>query len=123
MEPSAEVRTLISRVLSWEDADVGFDTAIAGIPPELRGQRPPGLPYSPWEILEHLRRTQRDILEFCRNPDYRELSWPEDYWPTSPVPASDAAWDESVRQFLEDRKALQQLAADPKVDLASEIPH
>jgi hypothetical protein len=119
----AAVRELIGRLLAWEDAHVGFDTAVADIPPALRSQQPSGLPYSAWQLLEHLRRAQHDILEFCRNPNYKELKWPDDYWPSSATPPSAAAWDESVAQFRTDRRALQQLAADVKVDLAARIPH
>lgn len=123
MTSDAPLREQLVRLLAWEDAHVGFDTAIADIPADRRGVQPAGLPYSPWQLLEHLRRTQRDILEFCLNPRYRELNWPEDYWPATPAPASPAAWDDSIREFQRDRKALQQLAEDPKVDLAARIPH
>lgn len=123
MKDEALLREQLSRLLAWEDAHVGFDTAVDGISAELRGQRPSNLPYSPWQLVEHLRVTQRDILEFCRNPNYKELKWPDDYWPPSAAPPSPAAWDESIRQFRQDRKALQQLAADPQVDLAARIPH
>jgi hypothetical protein len=81
------------------------------------------LPYSPWQIVEHIRITQRDILDFCVNPDYEEMNWPADYWPTSAAPPDDAAWDESIRQYKADRAALQQLAADTSLDLTSRIPH
>ena len=123
MNHNALLRDQLSRLLAWEDAHVGFDTAVADMPADLRGKQPAGLPYSAWQLLEHLRRAQRDILEFCRNPNYQELKWPEDYWPSSPAPSSPAAWDESVRQFREDREALQQLANDQTVDLATRIPH
>ena len=123
MKDDALLREQLGRLLAWEDAHVGFDSAVDGISAELRGQRPSNLPYSPWQLVEHLRVTQRDILEFCRNPNYKELKWPDDYWPPSAAPPSPAAWDESIRQFRQDRKALQQLAADPQVDLAARIPH
>jgi len=123
MKDDALLREQLGRLLAWEDAHVGFDTAVDGISAELRGQRPSNLPYSPWQLVEHLRVTQRDILEFCRNPNYQELKWPDDYWPPSAAPPSPAAWDESIRQFRQDRKALQQLAADRQVDLAARIPH
>jgi hypothetical protein len=74
-------------------------------------------------LLEHLRLTQHDILEFCRNPNYQELTWPDDYWPSSPAPASPEDWDHSIARYLEDREALQRLANDPKVDLTAQIPH
>jgi uncharacterized damage-inducible protein DinB len=117
------IRELLARALAWQDAHVSFDKAIAGIPRELRGRQPADLPYSPWQLLEHLRITQRDILDFCRNPHYKELEWPAEYWPSSPEPPSDKAWDESVRGFVDDRKTLQQLASDTSVDLDGKIPH
>ena len=119
----APFRELLGRIQDWEDAHAGFDTAVAGIPAELRGRQPEGVPYSPWQLVEHLRRAQEDILEFCRNPNYKERQWPADYWPASPAPPSAKAWDESIRQFRKDRQALQKLAADRKVDLAAKIPH
>lgn len=122
MSSDASLRELLSRLLAWEDAHVGFEAAVADIPADLRGKQPSGLPYSPWQLVEHLRRTQHDILEFCRNPNYQELKWPDDYWPPSPGPAP-GAWNESIGQFRKDRSALQQLAADPKVELAARIPH
>jgi hypothetical protein len=117
------LREQLQRLLDWEEAHVGFDTAVTDIPAEVRGKRPPGLPHSPWEILEHMRRTQHDILEFCRNPNYQELTWPDDYWPSSAAPPSAKAWDESIRQFGDDRRALQELAADTTIDLGAKIPH
>jgi uncharacterized damage-inducible protein DinB len=116
------VRELLARLLAWEDAHVGFDEAVANIPAELRGKRPRGA-QSLWELVEHLRITQHDILDFCLNPEYRERQWPDDYWPPSPAPPSASAWTESIRQFQQDRKALQQLAADRSLDLHARIPH
>ena len=123
MTPDAALRDLLGALLSWEDAHAGFEAAVAGIPTELRGMQSAGVPYSPWQLVEHLRRAQHDILDFCRNPDYEELNWPEDYWPESPAPPSAAAWDESIARFLADRDALRRLAADRSVDLAARIPH
>jgi hypothetical protein len=102
-------------LLEWEDAHTSFDSAVANLPGRLRGQQPAGLPYSPWSLVEHLRITQHDILDFCVNPKYQELRWPDDYWPQSPMPGSGAAWDDSIKQFQRDR--------DPKLDLESRIPH
>jgi uncharacterized damage-inducible protein DinB len=119
----SQIRELLATALAWEDAHVGFKKAVAGIPPKLRGTEPAGLSHSPWQLLEHLRITQRDILDFCRDPDYAERKWPDDYWPSSSGPPSDDAWDASVRSFTDDRRALQQLAADTSVDLNARIPH
>jgi hypothetical protein len=123
MTYDSESRELLGRVLSWQDAHVGFEEAVADLPPGLRGGQPAGLPHSPWQLLEHLRIAQHDILDFCRNPHYTDPKWPDDYWPPSPAPPSAEAWDASVRQFLDDREALRRLAEDPGIDLGARIPH
>ena len=117
------LREQLARLLDWEDAHTGFASAVAGLPEPLRGKQPAGLPYSPWQLLEHLRITQRDILEFCEDPNYRERSWPKDYWPASAAPPSGKSWEESVRAFENDRAALQRLSRNPSVNLESAIPH
>ena len=117
------LRTQLSRALDWHEAHAGFDKAIEGIPPELRGSTPPGLPHSPWQILEHLRIAQHDILDFCVNPAYTEKKWPDDYWPKSPAPPTAQAWDESVAAYRKDREAMKQLVTNPGIDLNARIPH
>lgn len=117
------IRQHLAAVLSWKDAHVDFATAVDGIPPEARGTRPEHVPYSAWQLIEHIRIAQRDILEFCRNPDYQEKTWPDDYWPASPDPPDAAAWDASIRAYQDDRAGLERLAADPMVDPAATIPH
>lgn len=123
METHAHLRDLLARLLTWEDAHVSFDTAVAGIPVAHRGTVPSGLPHSPWQLVEHLRRAQHDILDFCVNPAYEELRFPDDYWPLSAAPPSEAAWDESIDAVRRDRGALQQLARDARIDLSAQIPH
>jgi uncharacterized damage-inducible protein DinB len=123
MSHDTAVREMLARVLSWQDAHVGFERALDGWPVDLRGATPDGAPYSAWQLLEHLRIAQHDILDFCLNPGYREMEWPKDYWPASAAPPSAAAWDESVAQFLADREAVQALAADTSRDLEATIPH
>ena len=120
---NSELRDHVARLLDWQEAHGGFDKAVGDLPEPLRGRVPQGLPYSPWQLVEHMRITQHDILDFCRNPAYQEVSWPDDYWPRSPAPPSAAAWDETLRRFREDRIALQRLARDPAIDLAARIPH
>ncbi len=116
------MREIVARLLDWEDAHAGFDKVLEGLHRDFRGQAPAGLPYSPWQLLEHLRITQADILDFCLNPDYRERSWPDDYWPKNASPPSAAAWNESVAGFRQDREALKRIALDPKVDLLAKVP-
>jgi uncharacterized damage-inducible protein DinB len=117
------LRELVAKLLAWEDAHVGFDAAVADLAPDHRGVRPAGVPWSAWQLVEHLRIAQEDILDFCRNPDYREMKWPDDYWPTSPEPPSTDAWTASLERFVADRRALQQLAADPSINLGARIAH
>ena len=117
------VREQLTRLLAWTDAHVGFDAAVAGLPPALMGTQPAGLPYSPWQLVEHMRRTQHDILDFCVNPRYKDKKWPDDYWPGSSEPPSDAAWEESVASYVRDRDALKQLVSDPTTDLYAKVPH
>lgn len=123
MADDTPYREQVRKLLDWEDAHVGFDAAVAGIPVALRGKAPRNVPHSPWQLVEHLRITQHDILDFCRNVDYTEMTWPDDYWPRTPTPPTAAAWTRSVRQFREDRAAMQQLAMDPGIDLTARIPH
>ena len=86
---SAALREQLRRILSWQDAHVGFEKAVEGLAPKHRGVRVSGFPHSAWELVEHLRITQRDILDFCRDPSYEEPTWPDDYWPSSPQPPSE----------------------------------
>jgi len=123
MEADIPVREHVKQLLDWGDAHVTFEAAVADIPRQLRGRQPPGLPYSPWQLIDHIRRAQWDILDFCRNANYQELKWPDDYWPRAAEPETPAAWDECISQFLVDRKELQDLAMTPRIDLASRIPH
>ena len=123
MTIDTSLREHLGRLLAWEDAHAGFDSAIKDLPPAHRATVPKGLPYSAWQLIEHLRITQHDILDFCVNADYKEKEWPRDYWPASAEPPSAKAWDESVRQYRGDRQKLQELAADPAIDLAATIPH
>ena len=123
MTAAAALREQLSSILSWKDAHAGFDKAVDGLPPHLRGVRVKGFPHSAWELLEHLRLAQFDILDFSRNANYHELKWPDDYWPKSPEPPTETAWDESLAAFRKDRAEMQALAADESIDLFAKIPH
>ena len=121
--PSAALRAQLRRILAWQDAHVGFEKSVEGLSPKLRGVRVVGFPHSAWELLEHMRITQHDILDFCRNAGYTEMTWPDDYWPKSAEPPSERAWDDSIAAFRDDRAALEALAADESIDLFATIPH
>ncbi len=123
MDRDQLLRTHVGKLLEWEDAHLSFDRAIEGFPPDLRGVAPAGLPYSAWQLLEHLRLTQLDILDFCRKSDYVDPASIDEYWPKTAYPPTTAAWDESLRSFRQDRDALKTLASDRSVDLFAKIPH
>jgi uncharacterized damage-inducible protein DinB len=115
------IRELLAKTLAAEDAHAGFDTAVADIPEQYRGQRAGA--HSVWELVEHLRLAQHDILDFSRNSNYQEMEWPKDYWPSTPAPPSSASWDESLEAFRRDREALRHMALDTSLDLTQKIPH
>lgn len=123
MNQDTAIREQAAKLLDWGDAHVTFEKAVAGIAPKLRGVVPPGLEHSAWQLVEHLRIAQADILEFCRSAKYKERKWPDDYWPKSSAPRTAAAWKASVAAFRRDRRAVQQLAKDRTIDLFAPIPH
>jgi len=106
-----------------QGAHLNFDEAVAGFPVELRGVKPKGAPHTPWQLLEHLRLAQWDILDFSRNPAYQEMKFPDDYWPKTEAPPDAAAWDRSIEQFRRDLKSMEELISDPRLDLTARIPH
>jgi uncharacterized damage-inducible protein DinB len=119
--PTDAIRDHLVRVLDWEEAHVGFDKAIDGIPADKRGAVPAGFEHSPWQLLEHMRLAQDDILEFCVNANYHHnLKWPDDYWP-QPAPASDAAWSRSIDSFKRKREKMKALAREIE-DLTANVP-
>ena len=121
-ESTRAFRDHLERVLDWEEAHVGFDKAVDGIPLDKRGARAPGLEHSPWQLLEHIRIAQDDILDFCVNAKYEHtMTWPDDYWPTDPAPPSQQAWTESIASYVRARKALKGLARDVE-DLTATVP-
>lgn len=121
MGENDRLRANLVALLDWKDAHVSFDAAVAGIPEELCGLRPERLPYSIWELVEHMRLCQRDILDFCTDPDYVEP--PVDrYFSPDIAPSTREAWDESLEGYRSDRAALKRLASDPAIDLFAAVP-
>ena len=123
MNDEKALREQLVKLLDFEEAHVGFDRAVKGSPARLRGKVPAGGEHSLWQLLEHLRIAQADILEFCRTAKYKVKKWPDDYWPASPAPRSGAVWTKSIADYRRDRKAFQRLAANTKIDLHAAIPH
>jgi hypothetical protein len=122
-QPTTSLRQHLANLLRMKGAHLTFHAAVTGFPAGLRGVTPPGAPHSAWQLLEHMRLAQQDILDFCRNPDYQEKKFPDDYWPATDAPASAKAWDTAVEQFEADLKEIQALMADTKHDLLAPIPH
>jgi len=104
-------------------AHADFDAAVSDLPSQLPGKKPKGAPYTAWQLLEHLRLAQWDILEFSRDPKHVSPKWPDGYWPKTEAPPSAAAWNNSVRSFRADLKAIAKLVDNPKSDLFARIPH
>lgn len=123
MNSDLAIRDQAAKLLDWGAAHVTFEKAVARITPRLRGVVPPGLEHSAWQLVEHLRIAQADILEFCRSARYKAKKWPDDYWPSSSAPKTGAAWTASIAAFRRDRRALQRLAKDRSIDLFATIPH
>src|SRR5262249_41688900 len=106
------VRKHVDDLLQMEGAHISFEDALANFPVKLRGKKPAGAPHSAWELLEHMRLAQEDILDFSRNPKYREKTFPDDYWPPESEPPGKKAWDKSVAQFQSDLKEMRELISD-----------
>lgn len=110
-------------LLDGKGAHADFEEAIAEIPQKYYGAPVKGLPYTLWRILQHMKLSQRDIIEYIKNPNYEELEWPEGYWPQEKSPPSSAAWDKSVDQIRDDLQELKDLVENPKTKLLEPIPH
>jgi len=121
--PQDDWRAIVASALDWEQAHVSLDNAVAELAPAHRGERPKGFPHSVWELLDHIRRTQHDLLEFCRNPRYHEPTWPDDYWPPTPAPPDESAWERCLAEIRREREELAAFARESDVDLTSRIPH
>ena len=123
MSNDKALRQHVLSLLKGGNAHADFDTAFKDLPAKLRGTRPKGAEHSPWEVLEHLRIAQWDILEFSRNPKHKSPDFPEGYWPRTAAPADEKTWDESLQSFRADLDAMCNLVADESTDLYAKIPH
>ncbi len=117
------LRGQLKKLLAGGEAHLDWRAALGKFPSKLRGIRPAKAPHSAWEILEHVRIAQWDILEFSRDAKHVSPNWPSEYWPKSPGPPSAGAWDKSVKAFQQDLAAMVKLVMNPKTDLAARIPH
>ena len=117
------LRKQLADFIDFGDAHATAESAMAELDHALQGTRPAGVAHSAWELLEHLRITQHDILDFAVNPKYKQQTWPDDYWPKSASPPNADSWKKSVAAFRKDCDALRAMAEDPEIDLFAKIPH
>ena len=122
-DPDRALRDHVVALLAEGHAHVTFTDAIAHLPAALRGAKPPGQPFTLWRLLEHIRISQWDIVEFTKSAKHVSPQWPAGYWPASDAPPDAAAWDKSVAQVERDLEEMLRLVRDPKVDLYARIPH
>lgn len=123
MDDQSAIRELLIEQMTGRHAHVSFDQAIKGLQISDVGSRPEGLPHSIWELVEHIRISQNDILEFSRDPDYKSPSWPKGYWPENPEPGGKKEWEATIEAFHSDHEQMVELIKNPEKDLLMPLPH
>ena len=122
-EPDDSIRKHVLYLLRGGGAHQSFDDFVASFPADLCGRRIEGLPYTPWQVLEHMRLAQWDILEFSRDPDHISPEFPKGYWPKPDELGTRALWQETIDKFHEDLQQMEALVEDPSTDLYAKLPH
>ena len=117
------LRTQLVNLLTKQQAHMNLDDALKNFPAKDYNTRPPNVEYTFWHLLEHLRICQWDILDYCRNPDYKSIEWPRDYWPAKDATTDAAGWQHTIDQFHADLAELVAIVLDSKTDLYAPIPH
>ena len=123
MKTTDPLRLHLTNLLTKAEAHVEMEGVLKDFPRELRGKKPEGSPHTPWQLLEHIRIAQWDILEFSKNARHKSPKWPDEYWSKTESPPNEKAWDESVKQALSDLKEMSDLVSDAKGDLTAKIAH
>jgi hypothetical protein len=121
-DTSASLRTAIASLLSGGNAFAAPARIVGDVPASARGTRLDGFGRSLWELLEHLRIDQRDLLDLCTAKEYTELNVPDDFWPQTIAPPDDDAWDASIASYLEDLDHAKRIALDASIDLFAIVP-
>jgi uncharacterized damage-inducible protein DinB len=116
-------KAIVASSLEWEQAHASLDHALKNLAPDLRAKRAPNFPHSVWELVDHIRRTQHDLLEFCVNPKYEEPKFPDDYWPSPTALPTEREWTDSLAAIHRDAAALAKFTTEGDVDLTAKIPH
>jgi hypothetical protein len=123
MNEARELRNQLASLLTVRQAHVDFEDAVANFPEEHINTRAPNCPYTFWQLLEHMRLCQKDILDYIVGSDYHWPKFPDDYWPPATAISDLLGWNESVRQLVADRQRLLAIINDPNVDLFAPLPH
>lgn len=123
MDTSEAIRQDVVTLLKGRGAHAEFESAVADLAPELRGIRAQSAPHTAWQLVEHLRLAQSDILEFTRDPNHLSPKWPDGYWPPDDAPPHAIAWETSIAQFNKDSEAMQALVSNLDTDLTAPLPH
>jgi hypothetical protein len=121
MDKDKALREHLLELLDGKSAHIDLESALKDFPLDKINNKPGDSPHSAWQLLEHIRIAQWDILDFCRNPNYKEMKWPDDYWPRDD--GTKETWDRSVKQVLDDLKAMHDLVTNEFTDLFAKIPH
>jgi hypothetical protein len=117
------LRAQLAKLLDGAEAHADWRKAFENMPAELMGAKPEGAPHTAWQLLEHLRIAQWDILEFSRDPKHVSPQFPDGYWPPTPAPPSADAWEKSVKAFGHDLAEMKKLVSDSKTNLSERIAH
>ena len=123
MSNDKELRQQLTNLMIVRQAHMTFEDAVADFPEAHINTKPTNIDYTFWHLVEHLRMTQWDILDYIRNPDYKWPNWPADYWPAPDATTDLAGWNKSIADFQADRQALVDIINDPATDLYAQIPH
>jgi len=122
MSNDAAVRDHLIWLLEGGHAHTKFDDAVKGFPLARAGERPKGGPHSAWELLEHMRMAQNDMLRFSLSADHVSPEWPTGYWPSTSAPKSESEWSKALRSFRKDLAEFVAVIRDPKQDLYRKFP-
>ena len=118
-----DLRTQLLELIDGGHAHMSLEQATDSFPMDRINERPPNVPYSPWALVEHIRRAQEDILKFIQDPGYKSPPWPEGYWPAQDEEADESQWHATLRSCYSDLKALRTMVEDPETDLTGDLPH
>jgi hypothetical protein len=123
MTPIEDLRFQLLDLLDGGHAHMSLEQATTDFPMSRINERPPQVPYSPWALLDHIRRSQEDILRFIEEPDYESPPWPQGYWPAAEETVDEVQWEATLDAYRNDLAALREKVEDPQADLTGDFPH